>query len=254
MLAMKTVQQAEKCTTGTIPKPREVVYPATCKTGAAREKHKDKTLKENPEVLFIDYVQQRQGRKKNNLIFFTDFIYAWEDALCDHYAHVSSEGIGSGGRLKVCKDRHLDKDDPLLTITYYTKGKVMVQGNEENLEAFEEVFPLLKTEVNNKKTYVHSDHEANESPADNIYSLCISAPPSPTSLTNLLKESMALLEMDFAEFKEQTQARLADPPDNILQELKVELQQLKKDNQALASGLRKNVLFYFNSSRERIKP
>lgn len=147
MLAMKTVQQAEKCTTGTIhvPKPREVVYPATCKTGAAREKHKDKTLKENPEVLFIDYVQQRQGRKKNNLIFFTDLIYAWEDALCDHYAHVSSEGIGSGGRLKVCKDRHLDKDDPLLTITYYTKGKVMVQGNEDNLEAFEEVFPLLKT-------------------------------------------------------------------------------------------------------------
>ena len=49
---------------------------------------------------------------------------------------------------------------------------------------------------------------------------------------------MALLELDFAEFKNLTQARLSDPPDNTLQQLKEELQQLKRDNQALAYDLR----------------
>ncbi|KAK9529969.1 hypothetical protein VZT92_011513 [Zoarces viviparus] len=56
---------------------------------------------------------------------------------------------------------------------------------------------------------------------------------------------MTLLELDFAEFKELTQARLSDPPDNTLQQLKEELQQLKRDNQALASDLR--------GSRETLK-
>ncbi|KAI9535877.1 hypothetical protein NQZ68_039538 [Dissostichus eleginoides] len=120
---------------------REIEYPAKCKSVNAKDKHKEKTLCGNPEVLFTDYAQQKEGRKKNNLIFFTDSIYIWKDTLCSNYAYVSREGIGSGGRLNICKDEHLDKDDPLLTITYYTKGKVMVQGKEANLESFEEAFP-----------------------------------------------------------------------------------------------------------------
>ena len=68
--------------------------------------------------------------------------------------------------------------------------------------------------------------------------MSISAPPTPASSTNQLKERIALLELDFAEFKELTQARLSDPRDNPLQQLKEELQQLKRDNQAFASDLR----------------
>ncbi len=49
---------------------------------------------------------------------------------------------------------------------------------------------------------------------------------------------MALLELDLAEFKALTQVMLSDPPDNTRQQLKEELQQLKRDNQALASDLR----------------
>ena len=41
---------------------------------------------------------------------------------------------------------------------------------------------------------------------------------------------MALLELDFTEFKELTQARLSDRQDTTVQQLHEELQQLKKDN------------------------
>ncbi|XP_071062719.1 uncharacterized protein [Pseudochaenichthys georgianus] len=219
---METVQQAKNNFSALRAEGREIVYPAKCKSVNAKDKHKEKTLCGNPEVLFTDYAQQREGRKKNNLIFFTDSIYIWKDTLCSKYAHVSREGIGSGGRLQICKDEHLDKDDPLLTITYYTKGKVMVQGNDANLESFQEAFPLLKAErIPN--------------------TLSISAPPTPASSNNRLKESVALLELDFAEFKERTQARQSGPPDNTLQQLKEDLQQLKSDNEALASDLRGSV-------------
>ncbi|KAK1906946.1 Circulating cathodic antigen [Dissostichus eleginoides] len=76
---------------------------------------------------------------------------------------------------------------------------------------------------------------------ENPNTLSISAPPTPASSNNRLKESMALLELDFAEFKERTQARQSGPPDNTLQQLKEDLQQLKRDNEALASDLRGSV-------------
>ncbi|KAJ4929632.1 hypothetical protein JOQ06_018655 [Pogonophryne albipinna] len=154
---METVQQAKKNFSALRAEGREIEYPAKCLSVNAKDKHKEKTLCGNPEVLFTDYAQQKEGRKKNNLIFFTDSIYIWKDTLCSNYAYVSREGIGSGGRLKICKDEHLDKDDPLLTITYYTKGKVMVQGNEANLGSFQEAFPLLKAEVDTKRINVPSD-------------------------------------------------------------------------------------------------
>ena len=69
---------------------REVGYPAKCKSAAAREKHKDKILRENPEVLFNDYTQHKEGRKKNNLMFVTDSIYIWKDTLCNNYGYASS--------------------------------------------------------------------------------------------------------------------------------------------------------------------
>ena len=84
---METSQKAANRTES-----REVGYPAKCKSAAAWEKHKDKTRRENPEVLFTDYTQHKEGRKKNNLIFFSDSVYIWKDSLCNNYAHVSSEG------------------------------------------------------------------------------------------------------------------------------------------------------------------
>ena len=65
-----------------------------------------------------------------------------------------SKDIGPGGRLNICQNEHIDKDDPLLTIQCYTKRKIMIQGNEANLESLEEPFPLLKTEVDSKRIKV----------------------------------------------------------------------------------------------------
>ena len=42
----------------------------TGQSEAAREKHKENILRENPEVLFTDCTQHKEGRRKNNLIFF----------------------------------------------------------------------------------------------------------------------------------------------------------------------------------------
>ena len=69
---METVQQAKNNFSALRAEGREIVYPAKCKSVNAKDKHKEKTLCGNPEVLFTDYAQQREGRKKNNLIFFTD--------------------------------------------------------------------------------------------------------------------------------------------------------------------------------------
>ena len=69
---------------------------------------------------------------------------------------------------------------------------------------------MLKAEVNTKRINVPSDSEDEESPTENPTTLSISAPPTPASSTNQLQESMALLELDFTEFKVLTQVRLSD--------------------------------------------
>ena len=140
---MATAQQAAKPSTVFRVESREFEYPADCKSKTSKDKHKDKTLRENPEVLFVDFVH-REDKKKNNLIFFTESTYIWKDVMCSHYAYVVCQGIGSGGRLRICKDEQLDTDDCLLTISYYTNGKIMVQSTEAHLVSFEEAFPLFK--------------------------------------------------------------------------------------------------------------
>ena len=84
----------------------------------------------------------------------------------------------------------------------------MVQWNEANLESFEEAFSLLKAEVDTQRINVPSDSEDDKSPTENP--TILSLPATPASSTNQLKESMGLLELYFAEFKELTQARLSD--------------------------------------------
>ncbi len=135
------------------------------------------------------------------------------------------KGIGRGGRLTICEDEMLDTDNPILTITYYTKGTFLLQGNEASLNSFEEIFLLLKARVENERdeTHVNYTDSEEEGPVDPS-----PLPPSPSE--RQLRDSLALLELDFTEFREHTQAKLSDTHNtNIyIQELKDELQQLKK--------------------------
>ena len=50
---------------------REMENPAKCKSVQAKKKHKEKTLKENPECLYADYILLNGKNIKNNLIFYT---------------------------------------------------------------------------------------------------------------------------------------------------------------------------------------
>ncbi len=178
-----------------------------------RKKHKEKVLRDNPDVLYADYIQLNGKRIKNN--FHTALINAWKLTICEEYKHVFKEGIGRGGRLTICEDEMLDTDNPILTITYYTKGTFLLQGNEVSLNSFEEIFPLLKARVEGPENH------------------------SPSSSEHQLRDSLALLELDFTEFREHTQAKHSDTHNtNIyIQELKDELQQLKKNTSSSITEL-----------------
>ncbi len=60
LITMATLAQAE-C--------REVCYPEKSRSVQARKKHKEKTLRDNPDVLYADYIQLNGKRIKNNFIF-----------------------------------------------------------------------------------------------------------------------------------------------------------------------------------------
>ena len=165
-IAMATKQPAE-C--------REVVFPRKCTSAEARKKHKEQVLKQNPEVLYTDFTVQRGKRVKCNLIFHTNRVPEWTYVLCKHYDHIRKEGIGRGGRLTICEDETLNIDDPQLTISYYKKGTVLVQGNDNSLSSFEKAFPMLKAEVES------GEHTAEEQVVEEKPVLTPPPPASPSS-------------------------------------------------------------------------
>ncbi len=162
----------------------------------ARKKHHEKVLRDNPDVLYADYIQLNE----NNFIFHTALINAWKLTICEEYKDVFKEGIGRGGRLTICEDKMLDTDNPILTITYYTKGTFLLQGNEVSLNSFEEIFPLLKARVENERDDTHVNCTDSEE----------EGPENPSSSERQLRDSLALLELDFTEFREHTQAKHSD--------------------------------------------
>ncbi|KAK2897076.1 hypothetical protein Q8A67_011564 [Cirrhinus molitorella] len=162
-------------------------------------------------------------------------ISAWKSAICEEYTHVFKEGIGRGGRLTICENEMLDTDNPILTITYYTKVTFLLQDNEASLNSFEEIFPLLKAKVEKERdeTHVNCTDSEEEGPVN----------PTPSPSEHQLRDSLALLELDFTEFRERTQAKLPDAHNtNIyIQELKDELQQLKKNTSSSITELTRTI-------------
>lgn len=198
-----------------------IVYPDKCCSEKARKKHRETTMSTNPEQLYVDFVVKDNIKKMNNLIFHTTNIPRWRDVFCKYYNNISTMGVGRGCRLTVCLDEKLDIHNPVLTITYYpTKGTVLIQANEENLNSFKDIFHQLKSEVERVKSSDTVDSAIAQDPSHQRPL----APPSPASHIHKLRESLALLEMEFTEFKETTQARFT-------QLLRVELQKMKEEHQ-----------------------
>ncbi|KAL1005939.1 hypothetical protein UPYG_G00065930 [Umbra pygmaea] len=71
----------------------------------------------------------------------------WRDAIFNNYKYVTREVIGHGGLLIICKNENLDVDNQVITVSYFTRRTILVQGNEDSINTFEEIPPLLKQQV-----------------------------------------------------------------------------------------------------------
>lgn len=162
-----------------------------------RKKHRERTLKANPHTLYAD-----DSLDQIDLIFYTTQIAAWKSTFCDEYKHVVKNSINAGERLTICQDEMLDTNNPILTISCYTNGTVLVQAYEASLKSFEQIFPRLKATVERKRdqtpdsppsTSAHQQKEEQQCQAEER--------DQPQTAAEETKLSIAKLTDDFSELK-----------------------------------------------------
>lgn len=96
---------------------------------------KHKTLMENPEVLYEDTYQTGV---RCNLIFFT--------RSGAHYRAAIEEAYPQSKAIRMDNKRKLELSDGG-TVSIFPSGKILIQGTEENLDAFEKMFNKIKQDV-----------------------------------------------------------------------------------------------------------
>ncbi|XP_058852619.1 uncharacterized protein LOC131699580 [Acipenser ruthenus] len=154
----------------------------------------------------------------------------------------------------------------MLTVNVYHNGTVMVQGRESSLDLFEHSFPALRERVERAKTIPEL---ANPQPLPPSPAQPSSQHPhpqhspvtdSPRQVSNIraLKECLSVLELQFTEFREHTEHKLAtlsqaSPSEQLrdevhrlktehraeVQELRAAMRGLEEDNQAMKTELRR---------------
>lgn len=100
---------------------------------------KHKTLMKNPEILYEDTYQTGI---RCNLIFFTRSGADYRAAIEDAYPQ--SKDIQMANKLK------LELSDGG-TVSIFPSGKILIQGKEENLDAFEKMFNKIQQDVDTRK-------------------------------------------------------------------------------------------------------
>ncbi|MGH0119403.1 UNVERIFIED_CONTAM: hypothetical protein FKN15_046004 [Acipenser sinensis] len=242
----------------------EIEYPEELSSAKARKNYKDRVLRESPETLIANYSTVDNCRVKCNLLLYTEHPSAWHSALCSTYCNIRKGGIGRGRQLTVFEDS--DADSVMLTVNIYHNGTVMVQGRESSLDLFENSFPALRERVERAKTVPEL---ANPQPLPQPPAQPSSQPPhpqhspvtdSPRQVSNIraLKECLSVLELQFTEFREHTEHKLAtlnqaSPSEQLrdevhrlktehraeVQELRAAMRGLEEDNQAMKTELRR---------------
>ncbi|KAJ8349129.1 hypothetical protein SKAU_G00277180 [Synaphobranchus kaupii] len=233
----------------------EILYPPKLRSAKAKKKHKLNVMRNNPDTLYVDFAEKADKRVKNNLIFFTNTPKAWHSVICKHYPHIQRGGIGKGSKITVHEDEHLDSI--VLNVNIYTNGTVLIQStNEQSLDAFEKHFPDLNEEAEKEKSLLTTeakDPDPEEATPTTVPNLPCAAPASSQSDTQHIRETLALLELEFAEFRELTLTRLSEAylplqqPDDqhqqcrehntAIADLREETAALRQDNQALRAQL-----------------
>ncbi|MGH0176148.1 UNVERIFIED_CONTAM: hypothetical protein FKN15_006641 [Acipenser sinensis] len=242
----------------------EIEYPEELSSAKARKNYKDRVLRESPETLIANYSTVDNCRVKCNLLLYTEHPSAWHSALCSTYCNIRKGGIGRGRQLTVFEDS--DADSVMLTVNIYHNGTVMVQGRESSLDLFENSFPALRERVERAKTVPEL---ATPQPLPQPPAQPSSQPPhpqhspvtdSPRQVSNIraLKECLSVLELQFTEFREHTEHKLAtlnqaSPSEQLrdevhrlktehraeVQELRAAMRGLEEDNQAMKTELRR---------------
>ncbi|RXM27057.1 General transcription factor IIE subunit 2 [Acipenser ruthenus] len=242
----------------------EIEYPEELSSAKQRKNYKDRVLRESPETLIANYSTVDNCRVKCNLLLYTEHPSAWHSALCSTYCNIRKGGIGRGRQLTVFEDS--DADSVMLTVNVYNNGTVMVQGRESSLDLFEHSFPALRERVERAKTIPEL---ANPQPLPPPPAQRSRQPPrpqhspvtdSPRQVSNIraLKECLSVLELQFTEFREHTEHKLAtlsqtSPSEQLrdevhrlktehraeVQELRAAMRGLEEDNQAMKTELRR---------------
>ncbi|MGH0130044.1 UNVERIFIED_CONTAM: hypothetical protein FKN15_072952 [Acipenser sinensis] len=213
---------------------REVQYPAELSNAQSKRQHKISVLRDNPECLYSDYTNTGGKRIKNNLIFHTEHTQTWHAAICSKHRNIKKRGIWHGRQITVGEDS--DPDSTVLTINIYQNGTVVIQGNEASLDLFEKSFQPLKEEVESKKTHPATTDPDDPGP-ENTAPITDDTPDASQlpSSTQYLRESLAQLELEFAEFRELTLASLSEA--SLTQQLRDEVSQVKRESRVAVSEL-----------------
>ncbi|MGH0164055.1 UNVERIFIED_CONTAM: hypothetical protein FKN15_048623 [Acipenser sinensis] len=213
---------------------REVQYPAELSNAQSKRQHKISVLRDNPECLYSDYTNTGGKRIKNNLIFHTEHPQTWHAAICSKHGNIKKRGIWHGRQITVGEDS--DPDSTVLTINIYHNGTVVIQGNEASLDLFEESFQPLKEEVEREKTHPATTDPDDPGP-ENTAPITDDTPDASQlpSSTQYLRESLAQLELEFAEFRELTLASLSEA--SLTQQLRDEVSQVKRESRVAVSEL-----------------
>ncbi|MGH0149109.1 UNVERIFIED_CONTAM: hypothetical protein FKN15_014316 [Acipenser sinensis] len=208
---METSQSAES---------REFQYPAELRSAQARKHHKLSVLRENPECLYTDCSGTGDKKMRSNLIFYTPHLNAWHTAVCKTYSNVTKKGICQGRQILLREDS--DLDSTVLSINVYHSGTVLIQGSEASLTSFEKQYKQLKEAAEIEKTNTTANDPENTDPEDPTSDSTTpdNNLPTPTtpSDTQHMRECLALLELEFVEFRELTLARLTET--SITQQLR----------------------------------
>lgn len=113
---------------------------------------KDNTLRKNPDVLFYDTLR---NNSTCNLIFITDFPAEWKAAIFDQYPETEEIKLKDKVDLKLGgktgEKGKKGKKGKKGNINIYPSGKFVIQGKENHLDEFDQLFNPLKDQMNNKR-------------------------------------------------------------------------------------------------------
>ncbi|XP_039605499.1 uncharacterized protein LOC120526407 [Polypterus senegalus] len=159
---------------------------------------------------------------KSSLIFYTEHTAAWHSAFCGKFPNKRKSAICNGRQITVRDDS--DPPSTVLVIDLYHNGTVLVQGSKASLAHFEEMFQSLREEVDRER-------RAAEAPRPDRRD----AAAAPRGTAEHMQESLALLELEFAKFRDLMLGRLSDA--GLTQQLRDEVCQVQRESRLAIADL-----------------